>query len=73
MEKFEEKIDYKNCEYNYALLNVRIMKKILEIIKLNLKQITKLFNNNNIIENISNILINCFIFFINFRIKIKTK
>ena len=73
MEKFEEKIDYKNCEYNYALLNVRIMKKILEIIKLNLKQITKLFNDNNIIENISNILINCFIFFKNLGHKIKTK
>ena len=72
IEKFEEKIDYKNIEYNFALLNIRTMKKILEIIQLNLKQITKLFNDNNIIENISNILINCFIFLKNLGHKIKT-
>ena len=71
MEKFEQKINYKTCKYNYALLNIRTMKKILEIVKLNLKQITKLFNDNNIIENISNILINCFVFFKNLGHKIK--
>ena len=71
MEKFEKKINYKTCKYNYALLNIRTMKKILEIVKLNLKQITKLFNDNNIIENISNLLINCFIFFKNLGHKIK--
>ena len=72
IEKFEEKIDYKNTKYNYALLNIRTMKKILEIIKLNLKQITNLFNDNNIIENISILLINCFIFLKNLGHKIKT-
>ena len=71
IENFEQKIDYKNMVYNFALLNVRNMKKILEIVKLNLKQITKLFNDNNMIENISNLLINCFIFFKNFGHKIK--
>ena len=71
MEKFQKKIDYKTCKYNYALLNIRTMKKILEIVKLNLKQITKLFNDDNIIENISNLLINCFVFFKNLGHKIK--
>ena len=61
-ENFGETIDYKNKKYNYALLNLRTLKKILEIIKLNLKQITKLFNENSIIENISSLIINCFIF-----------
>ena len=61
-EECDKIIDYKNKKYNYALLNVRTMKKILEILKLNLKQITKLFNNNNIIDHISYLIINCFIF-----------
>ena len=61
-EEYDNIIDYKNKKYIYALLNIRTMKKILEILKINLKQITKLFNDNNIIENISNLIINCFIF-----------
>ena len=49
-------------QLNYALINIRTLKKILEILKINLKQITKLFEENNSIENISNLIINCFIF-----------
>ena len=61
-EDYEQSFDYKNKKYNYALLSIRTFKKILEILKVNLKQITKLFNNNNIIEKISSLIINCFIF-----------
>ena len=70
-EKCNESIDYKTKKYYYALLNIRTLKKILEILKLNLKQITKLFNDNNIIENISNLIINCFIFMKQLGTKIK--
>ena len=70
-EKIDESIDYKTKKYYYALLNIRTLKKILEILKINLKQITKLFNDNNIIENISNLIINCFVFMKQLGTKIK--
>ena len=49
-------------EENFNVLNMRIYNKLLQILKLNLKQITKLFKNNEQISIISNKLKLCFIY-----------
>ena len=56
---------------NFNILNLKIYNKILEIIKLNLKQITNLFNNNNQISIISNKIKLCFVYLKNLGQKIK--
>ena len=61
-----------NKKENFNTLNLKIYKKLLDIIKLNLKQITSLFNNNNQITIISNKIKLCFIFLKHLGQKIKS-